>query len=108
MAVSGEALTVSGKSDRSDQRTDANDLADLAESVEGIAQLLTILRKQLAGLCVPESESAAELSQGLDIAWIGSRRLLIELAAANKVAGNASNRERQSPRPKSRAQQRVV
>lgn len=107
----GGVLTGSDKSDRHDALTEPSRLADpagQAEGIEGVAQLLAILRKQFAALGLPDSESAAELSQGLDIAWIGSRRLLIELALANEASGGAPNPDLQSPRPKSQERQRVV
>lgn len=111
MLVSGQVLPRSATRDRSGEpvapAANAASATALAEGVEGIAELLSILRKQLAALSVPDSESAAELSQGLDIAWIGARRLQAELAASSG-SRDALSRGRQSPRPKSPEQQRVV
>lgn len=77
------------------------------DGIAGMAQLLSVLRKQLAALEVPSSESAAELSQGLDIAWVGARRLLDELTSAQKM-DNSPSRSRPSQRRRPQAQPRAV
>lgn len=61
--------------------------------VRGVLDLLTGMRSSIAALGLPPSESADELRQGLDIAWVGARRLVEEWLAPLQVGGEVERQE---------------
>lgn len=60
------------------------ELADAAcaSQLRRMLGLLMAMRHWVDALDLPVSESAAELRQGLDIAWVGARRLYDEASGA--------------------------
>lgn len=51
----------------------------LGREVAGIVLTLDLIRRRMAQKSIPPSESADEFLQGLDLAWLGGKRLAEEL-----------------------------